>query len=308
MMRILGLIILISLVEWAAHASTPPVLYEGNNQLTFKLTEEEWARTSKKVYSFVTSRIADGDSNLPLRIRFTRIEGFFGYVPKDNSRTIYISSAIRSHIEFQLNLAHELVHILRHQANPNEEYWLDEALAKYVEIQYANDWPLNYQEAIAAKKAFEIPSDAKEFQVGGNGYAYTFFLFHYLYSHLGGDEFLRTLAKSHLSGWQAIEETALAMKTSGIISIPEKILNRQSLFTYFAYAMTLNDKFRAKYALFYVDSRLSAHLADRNSDIDVPGSPFGAFGVKVLRPVEISKFFRSFQLPDGRFLLVRLPQ
>ncbi|NUM87642.1 MAG: hypothetical protein HUU37_00420 [Bdellovibrionales bacterium] len=230
--------------------------FQNRQFLTFQMREEEWNRFSSKVYEFVTKRIGDPRADEAIEIVFDPAMECAGFVSREpgREREIRISTRIRSHVDFQVVLAHELTHVLRHAAQPDEAHWLDEGLAKWMEWGYVGDFPSHYAREIARKGEVNLTDGS--FDCGtGDGYGGAYLLMLYLHNHLGGSRFISELARSPLKGWDAVEGAAQNLRVRRELGLPPALLTRKSLIWHFSLALLLNDPFAADFALLQIDSR-----------------------------------------------------
>ena len=225
---------------------------------SFSFSEEDVQKAARKVYEFVNARIPDPQPEEKIEIFLeTRNSECTGFVSRsaEDLRKIYISSEIKSLIDLQVILAHELTHVFRHHFLAEEAYWLDEGLAKWMEWNYIGEFPQEYLQEV--HKAQYLPLQTEAFSCRGDrlNYAVSYFFILYLYNHLGGISFLREVAQSPLMGWENIENSARRVKEKNLISIDDSYLNRHSFLRHFAVALKLNDPFRADFALLQLDAR-----------------------------------------------------
>ncbi len=232
--------------------------YQNQDQLSFQLASDDWDRISSKVYAFVSSYIEDAHGNDPIQVIFDPGLECVGFSSRasEHLREIRISTKIRSHVDYQVILAHELTHVLRHMYQPEEAYWLDEGLAKWMEWKYIGEFPTQYVTDIHASPAIRLLDQPLDCHSSGPpDYASAYFFVLYLRNHLGGDLFISSIATSPLSGWKNIENTAKDLRSRGVISIEPNLLNEKPLLEHFAFSLLLNDPFLADYALFQLDRK-----------------------------------------------------
>lgn len=76
------------------------------------------------------------------------------------------------------------------------------------------------------------------------------------------------------------------------------------------FALILNDKFLANYALFFVDDRFDPKWdVEQNVDnIKSVNSFYGAFAIQAQSPQNLPEPLQSYPLPDGRVLTVSPPR
>jgi hypothetical protein len=218
-----------------------------------------------KAYRFVTSKIPDPRDRAvcPIHVNYVPLDGYVGFTPRKTTVSecpdvIEITSRLEHDWKSGLVMAHELMHVFRHAANANEIAWLDEGIAKLVEHQYLGIGPITLQDDLLKLSEFALENRHDAYRDNSPAYVTAYFFSLYLYRHLGGDEFLKALISSPLSGWDAIEDVALKLKRRGVIAIDEKFLHRDSLWTHFAFALLLNDSLPAKNDLFKLDERYNA--------------------------------------------------
>lgn len=257
-MKKLALLILASLILPRLGLAAPARMFQFQNQerLSFQLDASEWDRLSSKVYGFVSSYIPDPHPQELIEIVFDPELDCAGFSSRTQGglRQVHINTKIRSQVDYQVILAHELTHVLRHMYQPDEAHWLDEGLAKWMEWKYIGEFPkqlvtkLNSQSVI---KLMDEPLSCNE--PGGSDYASSYFFVLYLRNHLGGDAFIEQIGISRDKGWENIENSAQTLRAAGVISIDPRLLHAQTLLQHFAFAVALNDPFLADYALFQLD-------------------------------------------------------
>lgn len=251
--------ILIFFLSTRAYASSmPEIALENRESLRFTMPEKDWKKISEKVYRFVNDRIADPVPQEKIQINFEETESCAGFVERNSARKIRISTKIRSHVDFQIILAHELTHIFRHYYQANEEYWLDEGLAKWMEWAYIGEFPKHYLTGLHEANTLILPKNSLDCNSGHLEYMSSYFLMLYLHNHFGGANFINHLAQSPLSGWDAVESTTQKLKQANTIGINSDYLNRQAILRHFAAALLLNDPYRANYALLQIDPSFQA--------------------------------------------------
>lgn len=209
-----------------------------------------------KAQRFVCARFGDSpnclDGSVTVRID-DDTHGYLAYFHRA-SRKISLSSGLDS-IALQLNLVHELTHAYRDQFYHQEETWLDEGLAKFMEYQYSTVWPVSYQEKIRKRPEFRLRNDEVDYHLNGIGYTSSFFLVLYLYNRFGGDQLLEKLIESKRSGWENILAAITEIRRDGGIQIAQDLVSKPAILRHFALALWLNDPYLAKYALFTIDTQ-----------------------------------------------------
>ncbi|MFL5814747.1 MAG: hypothetical protein ACJ763_14325 [Bdellovibrionia bacterium] len=234
--------------------------FQNKDKLNFSLEASEWERLSSKVYSFVSSYIPDPRPQEPIEIVFDPELDCAGFSSRsaENHRQVRINTKIRSQLDYQVILAHELTHVLRHMHQPNETYWLDEGLAKWMEWKYIGEFPKQMVTTLNSSSVVRLLDEPLNCgESGGSDYASSYFFVLYLRNHLGGDAFIQLIGTSKDQGWDNIERSAQALKSIGVISVDQQLLNRQSLLEHFAFALAFNNPFIADYALFLLDLKYS---------------------------------------------------
>ncbi|HUP57731.1 MAG TPA: hypothetical protein VM598_09790 [Bdellovibrionota bacterium] len=212
--------------------------------------EPAWARQfdfeARDAYRWVTRWIPDSRAAEPLIVRFERVGGALGWVSDplerpELARTLLIDESLIGSWSAKLVLIHELVHLLRHAANPTEVRWLDEGLANTVTALYAKSWPATLDRRLCDSGSVSLTSDPAAFSPGGDGYTGSFLFVHYLAKKLGGWRFISALAASRESGWTNIAESARLAADSGAISRRLAELRPEELWQGFARALFLNE-------------------------------------------------------------------
>ena len=241
------------------------LVFDGDQRPGFEISDENLERFAAKAYRFVSARIPDGADRVanPIHLRFSELpNGMHGFTPSRQveDHTIYISSKlVRSHVDFQITLVHELTHLLRHTHQPDEELWLDEGLAHLMEVLYSGDWPMIFEKRLKAMKTVALTNDLAAYNGsgddGGDGYVTSFFAVLYLYNHLGADRFLAEVGSSKAIGWDNVIHAARELKKRGTIGIAIELLTPDTLWRHFTRAVQVNDPFAADYALLLLDRR-----------------------------------------------------
>lgn len=166
-------------------------------------------------------------------------------------------------MEGKLSIIHELAHIIRHQYNPHEVVWLDEGIAQLIEAEYIQLFPMDKNERLNHAQEIHLSIQRDDYKPGHPSYSISYFFLKYLYSRFGGIHFVREALKSPYSGWENIEHSLKLLKQKNIISIADQFLNRQSLWTHFVFALTLNTSHHADYGLFLIDFKFTKYPAQK---------------------------------------------
>lgn len=222
-------------------------------------------------------RVSEVLEQCHIQVQKTKIEsGHWGLVETDKSAhvephkncqyVIRLNENLQN-IENKLTLMHEFVHIIRHQYNPQEVVWLDEGLAQLIEAEYIQLFPHDKNQRLQDSNQVHLSSSREEYQPKSKAYATSYFFMKYLYSRFGGIELLRELIQSPHSGWDNIENSIRKLKQKKLISISESFLNRQSIWTHFVFAMTLNTTKYADYGLFLLDQKFQNIPVKKLSDL-----------------------------------------
>lgn len=180
------------------------------------------------------------------------VNGYLGYVDGDYSR-ISISPAL-SDADSQLAIVHELTHVYRRQRAPDEEQWLNEGLAKFMEYKYSTVWPVSYITRLKKERALNFA----DYQPNGGGYMSSFLLTLYLYNHFGQERLFTKLMNSQKTGWENVLSAIHELSEEGALKIPAEFISKEGILRHFAVSLWMNDRFAAKYALFYLDARYEA--------------------------------------------------
>jgi hypothetical protein len=231
-------------------------------------SEEQLQLHATKARQFLCrkSLCLKGDENdVPARAD-NDTHGYLAYFHRDKRR-ISLTRGLDS-IATQLNLVHELTHAYRDQFNHEEETWLDEGLAKFMEYQYSRVWPVSYQERLKKNPEIRLRNDEGDYK-NGPGYVSAFYLVLYLYNHFGGEALLKKLLESNVTGWSNILSSIGEIKKEGRTAIDASIISKASILRHFALALWLNDPYAAKYGLFAIDSQYEAIPHPTASSLDL---------------------------------------
>ncbi len=225
----------------------------------FEETRKQFEKNLQHAYDYVTSISSDivDRKKCPIKIEFIDFKGkLTGFTPNPQKKCfekILIDKKFERNWYGQSVFAHELTHLLRHQHNSYEKLWLDEGLAKLIEIQYLETWPVKLARELKDLKQISLSDDPDDYSMDGAGYVSSYFFMLYLSHRLGERNFLKGLIESDLDGWDNIEKVSADLKMRNAISIPEKYLSRQELWMHFALALTTNDPGLAPYGLSLLD-------------------------------------------------------
>jgi hypothetical protein len=202
--------------------------------------------------------------NCQLKLKFSRLDGYWASVDTEKSAAakgsacdyeMQMDASLINKVEARLALIHEVVHIIRHQHNPTETRWLDEGMAQVIEAEHIGLWPSDKAEKLVQNDRIFLSESNEDYSPRGRGYSTSYFFMKYLYDHFGRTDLFRILLKSNLSGWENIETALQTLSQQGLLRVPAKYLNRQSLWINFSMALLLNDSARSDYGLFLMDSR-----------------------------------------------------
>ncbi len=196
-------------------------------------------------------------------------KSYFGYY-HINENKISVRSD-QTEFGMVLTLAHEYTHVYRSEYNKNEETWLSEGLAKLIEYKVSTVWPESYQRKLKAKPLLIYENSERRYGVNGDGYSDSFWLVYYLYQHFGGDEFLTRVLQSKLSGWKNILNVIDELQESATIAKNANIINQDVILRHFAVAMLVNDKYAAKYSLFYMGPDYTSLIASGFAEQSLTG-------------------------------------
>ena len=180
---------------------------------------------------------------------------------RDSHNNLKISiSPLLTSSETQLTLVHEFVHAYREQFNQDEEVWLNEGLAKFIEYQYSTVWPVSYMERLRKKPIINLSSQVDDgmtnnYAPKGDGYPASFFLVQYLYNHFGHEKFLKKVLTSSKSGWNNVISAIQELIKSNFIAMPISFVSKENILRHFAVSLWMNDMYLAKYALFQLDQK-----------------------------------------------------
>lgn len=216
---------------------------------TANAAEPELGLYSDKVQNFLCQK--SFCLNQKVEVEVSNLPGYFGYYHSQSQKVTLVPGL--NEVQIQLNLAHEFTHAYRAKYNPNEELWLNEGLAKLMEYLYSSVWPVSYQSRLQQNPQILVNNEAAQFAPQGAGYASSFWLTLYLYKHYGGENFLKKVMRSHLSGWDNILHALSELKQEGLVSEPLELLTRPQIIRHFALAMLVNDAYEAKYSLFFMN-------------------------------------------------------
>lgn len=212
-------------------------------------------------YMHRTLLLPESKQGRPLDIRISDKISFDGftrpYDPFAASDLVEIRPDLSSG-DLQLALVHELAHVLRHSYNSDETSWLDEGIAKLIEVKYSGVWAVRYQDRVHRSLVISLSANIRDFSPGSYNYVSSYFFVQYLYNKFGGDHLLRRLVKSPQTGWNNILSSIHDLSKKGIVRIPIEYLNAQSIWRHFAASVYFNDAYMVPYSLFFLDSRYSA--------------------------------------------------
>lgn len=182
---------------------------------------------------------------------------YLGFV--DREKTSIQLSVVSDSVGRKVTLAHEFTHVYRSQFNKNEEVWLDEGLAKFIEYQFSSVWPVSYDDRLGKNSFLNLGKTTLQggnnFSCGGDGYVASFYFVLYLYNHFGGEYLLRELLTSPHSGWENILGAIQSISNKKIITLDSQWFSKESLLRHFALAIWENDAYLAKYSLLKLDSK-----------------------------------------------------
>jgi hypothetical protein len=271
---LINIIIVFSAWAWAAHGS--PFLVEENAQDTTP-QQIQLVRELDRAYEYITSPVAVvagpqivdaiDRKQCPIQIHFQNLNGRSGFTPNPAHQVlcndvIELDTSLRNNAASSVVVAHELTHLLRHQANANETAWIDEGLAQVIAMQFDHRWPKEKLMMLQSHDtSFTIETDLERYAPNSAAYKNAFLLMHYLVRHLGRDEFIRALMHSEKSGWDAITSVAKQTTVKDSIGISADKLNSVDLWTRFAFALRLNDLNTGDCGLFEIDDHYTAESA-----------------------------------------------
>ena len=241
-----------------------------------------------QAYEFVVSKVG-GDpidrTKCPIRIRFADLKGLLAFTPLNSTGDgcqdeIIFDDSLNGNWRAQIVLVHELVHLIRHHYNPYEELWLDEGLAKLLEVLYVGFWPFNYEEKLRGLTSFRLSNDQSDYGPNGNGYVTSFFLLWYLHSRFGEKQLTKELMTSSQTGWQNVEHSLSKLSERKIFKIPPRYLTKTSIWKHFGVALASNDPMSASWGFFLIDYQFTAL-------INVDNNFFQSEKTEGIRPWEI---------------------
>ena len=220
-------------------------------------TEAELTLSYSQAYEYVTSFAKDPvyRKERPINVRLSDKIAFVGFAHKSSSSAADVIELKPNLHQMKLKLAliHELVHIVRHSYNPNEVAWLDEGLAKLLEVQYSTVWAISYQDRLHLNGYIHLSENLEDFKPESYEYVSSYFFMQYLYNHFGGDQLITEILKNKHSGWGNIISSIQKLSEQKIIKIPSEDLNKRSIWRHFAASLYFNDAFMEPYALFQLD-------------------------------------------------------
>ncbi|MES2768002.1 MAG: hypothetical protein V4596_02560 [Bdellovibrionota bacterium] len=260
-----------------AHSEARDFNYSYASLPKYFVNKADLEEKTQRAYNFLTKYIPDPiDRNLyPIKIELTPLENYLGFVhhTDNENQTIKVHDNMKSAVEYQLVLIHELTHILRNAYQPNEERWIQEGLANLIQTLYAGQWPEGFENQFRNLKFYHLSNDIEDYQIHSQGYLVSYFFMYYLYAHFGRELFIHDIATSSESGSKNIEAATLSYKKRNSSSIEPNFLTFDSIWTHFSFAVLLNDSYLAKYNLFFLDSSFSptkdllAELKDKHTSL-----------------------------------------
>ncbi len=276
------------LLAWPLLGWAGPLMIEYPHSANPSTVDTRFDSELLRGYQFVAKRIPDlvDREQCPIRILFKDLRGFTGFTPTSQLQTpcadrIEIDLSLFGSWKAQIVLVHELTHLFRNQHNAHEERWLQEGLAKLMEVLYVGIWSEAFQRQILQMHSFVLTNDEEAYNPEGLGYVTAYFLLHFLYNRLGEEAFLREVMSARSSGWHNIEEAARKMRARKMTNIPEQFLLRDSLWTNFGLALLINDPDIAVYGLSLIDYRFQSvrslrktHPLPTCSAIGAPRAPW----------------------------------
>jgi hypothetical protein len=248
---------------WPNCGQADAVSLSGNES---RLTSSDQSLLKSKlehVYRFMMNIVSDADNrqtdDCKITVNFRDFAGQkTGFISKPNipcRQVIEIESSYANSWKAQVVFAHELAHLIRHQHNSDEELWLDEGLAKFIEVHYSGLWPDQFEARLKQMPLFRLYDDEKDYQMQGLGYVTGFFLIHYLFERFGQEKLLQKLLTSKKTGWNSIEGALIELAEEDVIQVPRQWLTRNHIWSHFAVALIANTRNVAAYGLFLVDER-----------------------------------------------------
>jgi hypothetical protein len=216
---------------------------------------------TNRVYQFITSYIPDPiDRSLyPIEIEFIPMPKYLGFVHHTTTanQKVQIRANVKSAVEYQLILIHELSHILRNAYHPQEDLWLQEGLANLLQTLFSGEWPKELNEQFSNLPFVHLSNEPDHYELGSYGYATSYFFMLYLYERLGTKDFIYSIATSSKVGAENINQAAITYKQKYQSAIEDSFLTLDSLWRHFSVAALLNDSFLARYNLFFIHPKYS---------------------------------------------------
>ncbi len=254
---LLILIMLLTLTYTEARAFT----YEYKTIPKYLVNQNDLEEKTLRAYNFITKYIPDPvDRNKhPIHVEFTNLKNYLGFVhhTSNENQTIKVHDSMKSAVEYQLVIIHELTHILRNAYQPNEERWIQEGLANLIQTLFAGQWPKDFENDFKNLEYFHLSNSIEDYQIGGSGYLVSYFFTLYLYEHFGKNLFIKDVATGKNIGAKNIEEAISNYQNRNSSNINSNYLTFNSLWTHFSFAALLNEPYLAKYNLFFLNSDYS---------------------------------------------------
>jgi hypothetical protein len=241
------------------------IMSAANKSAADNFTSDSIDKTSSKAKTFLCQQFSFCLSQSPQTVIKPGLE-HLAYFDK-NTNQIWLSPHLDT-IELQLSLVHELSHVYRNQFNKNDDLWLEEGMAKWIEYRYSQVWPVSYATRLMKNPNIILSNDPDFYSQNGNGYPSSFWLFLYLYNHFGESNFIKLVMESPLSGWDNVLTAIHKLKSEHVIQIPDALLTKESILRHFAVALWMNDAFLAQYALFAIDDQFEAVSENHSSFAD----------------------------------------
>ena len=211
-----------------------------------------------KAYNFVATRLKDpiDREKCPVQIEFTPLVGMVGFTPKvtDSCKAVVqIDLSLEGKSGADLVLAHEMVHVIRNIYNKQDAPWLEEGIAKFFEVQYLGAQDQRLKDRLDLSSELRLSSLIDDFDFNGGAFTTAFYFTKYLHDHFEGNELLRELVQSPLSGWDALTSTFQKLKQNGKLHLDEKYFEPHKLWSLFAVAMIMNKPILAPKGLLLIE-------------------------------------------------------
>lgn len=278
--------------------NTDPVPYfESNGEFEANLQE---------AYQFVTRRVKDPvDRALcPIQIEFKDLKcKTMGFTPKKEKECddkIILDVSLERRWEAQVALVHELTHVLRHHYNNQEELWLDEGIAKLMEILFTGFWNRDLERTLKSWPDFILSNDPDDYNIQGRGYADSYYFLQYLYSKFGRDTLLKAILENPTeTGWNNILTAIQQNNVNLQLNIKSEYLTKESVWANFAVSLVANNPSKGAHGLFFFDEHFSPITIQ---SLNLAQNKYSSFNLKSVSKIiyYTSKTIENLETSDSK--------